>query len=349
VPNIEIVRQAMASMGMDMDLVSNLSQTFDGRMSTLKDTFTNLAGAFTQPIFSFISDQIFGLQGTLDENMPAIEERLRGAGQFIADTFATLQQAWNGEWVDSDVIQPMHRLAGLLAIELREGWDTFNRLVKDAQALWASGWIQEKILAPLGELATLIRENFVKDWQKLVEEWRNLNKVGEAWNELMDSGRQLWATVVGLAATLGINIGGASDSFSRLNPEMRKSASLGEMLIDIFDALRTFATYASIGINLVVVGLQSFINWVNQALATWRNLQAAVAGGVAYPQGVPVGGTDVGGTGSTTTGGTTVGGGVPVGERGAMSGGVVIYATVRNDQDIHALAYEISKVQKANR
>jgi hypothetical protein len=98
--------------------------------------------------------------------------------------------------------------------------------------------------------------------------------------------------------------------------------------------------------------IQGLINWLNSAISTWNTLAAQVSGGVAYPEGVPVGGTDVGGTGSTTTGGTTVGGGVGVdvpGNRGAMGGGVVIYATVRNDQDINALAYEISKIQKANR
>jgi hypothetical protein len=95
--------------------------------------------------------------------------------------------------------------------------------------------------------------------------------------------------------------------------------------------------------------IQGLINWLNSAISTWNTLAAQVSGGVAYPEGVPVGGTDVGGTGSTNVGGTTVGGGVPVGERGAMGGGVVIYATVNSEADMEDLAYRISKIQKERR
>jgi hypothetical protein len=351
VPNMEIVARAMADMGLDMDLVSNLATTFDGRMSTLKDTITTAAGVFAQPIFDFLSNQIFGLQGTLDENMPAIEERLRGAGQFIADTFQTITEAWNGQWVDSEMIQPMHRLAGTLTQDVKAGLETVQGLWDRAREFWESGWIQSKILEPLANLATQIRDTFVKDWEKLKGAWDKLHTVGDSWNGLMIAGQGLWDTLVGAVRAVGEALGIASTKGGDNNKAMKDANPLITGLIGLFDGVARFATLAAVGINLVVAGLKAFVDWINRAIGLWRDLQGAVAAGTptAYPEGVPVGGTDVGGTGSTTTGGTTVGGGVPVGERGAMSGGVVIYATVRNDQDIHALAYEISKVQKANR
>jgi hypothetical protein len=322
VPNLEIISRALANAGYDMELVSNMSETFDGRMSTLKDNIQQVATAFATPIFDYFSEQLFGLGATLEETLPQIKARAGEIGQFIADTFQTIQEAWSGEWVDSDIIQPMHRLAGTLTQDVKGAWDALVGAVDAAQDVWA--------------------------W--LIGEWNELNKVGGSWNDLMIAGQGLWNTLIGAIDSVGRMLGIAGDEGNENNKAMRDASPLAVTLASIFDSVAKFATFASIGINLVVTGLQAFINWVNAALGTWRSLQAAVAGGVAYPEGVPVGGTDVGGTGSTTTGGTTVGGGVPVGEnRGAMGGGVVIYATVRSDQDINALAYEISKIQKANR
>jgi hypothetical protein len=354
VPNMEIIALAMAEMGLDMDLVGNLATTFDGRMSTLKDTITTAAGAFSQPIFDFLSEQIFGLQGTLDENMPAIEERLRGAGQFIADTFQTITEAWNGEWVDSEMIQPMHRLAGTLTQDVKAGLETVQGLWDRAQEFWASGWLQNNVINPLVNFARLVGTTFVENWNKLTTEWHELNEVGDAWNDLMAAGEQLWSVLVGFAKTLGINVGDAAGKQAQLNNTFEDATPIIDLFVGGIQNITKFVSQMAGRILQAQAAIQGLINWLNSAISTWNTLSAAVAAGTptAYPEGVPVGGTDVGGTGSTTTGGTTVGGGVGVdapGNRGAMGGGVVIYATVRNDQDINALAYEISKVQKANR
>jgi hypothetical protein len=348
VPNMEIIARAMAEMGLDMDLVGNLATTFDGRMSTLKDTITTAAGAFSQPIFDFLSNQIFGLQGTLDENMPAIEERLRGAGQFIADTFATIQQAWNGEWVDSEMIQPMHRLAGTLTQDLQAALVTIQGLWTQAQEFWASGWLQDRVINPLTNFAKLVGTTFVENWNKLVVEWKDLNEVGSAWNDLMHAGQQLWSVIVGFARTLGINLGTAGDKQADLNTTFEDATPIIDLLVGGIRNVITFVTQMAGRILQAQAAIQGLINWINAALTSWRNLQAAVAQGTptAYPEGVPVGGTDVGGTGSTTTGGTTVGGGVGVDNRGMVGGGVVVYATINNPMDIEDLAYRISRIQR---
>jgi hypothetical protein len=351
VPILQAVQQVLGEMGADMDLVSNQSNTTSARIDRFKESIVNLSTAFATPIFDFFSEQLGLANDTLAENMPAIEERLRGAGQFIADTFQTITEAWNGQWVDSEMIQPMHRLAGTLTQDVKAGLETVQGLWDRAREFWESGWIQSKILEPLANLATQIRDTFVKDWEKLKGAWDKLHTVGDSWNGLMIAGQGLWDTLVGAVRAVGEALGIASTKGGDNNKAMKDANPLITGLIGLFDGVARFATLAAVGINLVVAGLKAFVDWINRAIGLWRDLQGAVAAGTptAYPEGVPVGGTDVGGTGSTTTGGTTVGGGVPVGERGAMSGGVVIYATVRNDQDIHALAYEISKVQKANR
>jgi hypothetical protein len=327
-----------------------MADTFDGRMSTLKDTITTAAGAFAQPIFDWLSNQIFGLQGALDENMPAIEERLRTAGQAIADTLTTIQQAWSGEWVDSDVIQPLHRLAGETTLKVKEGWDTLVETWGKARAFWESGWLQTNVLEPLATLATQIRDSFVKDWEKLKSAWDKLHTVGESWNGLMEAGRELWNTLDGAVRAVGEALGIASTKGGDNNKVMKDANPFITTLIGLFDGLARFATIAAVGINLVVAGLKAFVNWINTAIGLWRELQGAVAAGspVPYEQGVPVGGTDVGGTGSTTTGGTTVGGGVGVDNRGMAvpGGGVVVYATINNQMDLEEMAYRISRIQR---
>lgn len=69
VPNIEIVRRAMAEMGFDWDLVSAKAETLDGRWSTFQDTLTELSTKMGQPIFDAMKDGLTGLQGFLDNNM----------------------------------------------------------------------------------------------------------------------------------------------------------------------------------------------------------------------------------------------------------------------------------------
>jgi hypothetical protein len=69
VPALEIVRQSMAEMGYDMSLVSNMSQTAQGRWSTLMDTFDSLKMKISEPIFKMLSDGLGEFQKFLDANM----------------------------------------------------------------------------------------------------------------------------------------------------------------------------------------------------------------------------------------------------------------------------------------
>lgn len=72
VPNVDIVRQAMAQMGLDTDLVSQLANTAEGRWSTFKDTMVNLAATITEPIFENFSSGLGGVNDLLTKFEPQI-------------------------------------------------------------------------------------------------------------------------------------------------------------------------------------------------------------------------------------------------------------------------------------
>jgi phage-related minor tail protein len=84
VPAIKAITTAMAEMGLDADLVSQMSLTASGRLSTLQDTFTTLASKITQPIFDAASGGLGTLQAAIDKNMPAISELANLLGEGLA-------------------------------------------------------------------------------------------------------------------------------------------------------------------------------------------------------------------------------------------------------------------------
>ncbi len=73
VPALEIVSQAMKSMGLDADLVGNLAKTASGRWSTFKDTLVNLTGIVTKPIFDTFSGGLGVVNDLLDSSAANLE------------------------------------------------------------------------------------------------------------------------------------------------------------------------------------------------------------------------------------------------------------------------------------
>jgi len=188
VPNIEIVQRAMREMGYDVDLVSNLSETASGRWSTFKDTLSGLAGTAMAPIFDRLSAGLGEITEYLaredvaqriEEIAAAVGERLGQAFDWLAntavpmaitvfnvlkddvlpvvmtgfgflrDTIQTIAEAFAGNWIDNDAVQPLHRLAGILATALGGGdirtaisdlWD----LIRDVFGNLAT-WLQEQL------------------------------------------------------------------------------------------------------------------------------------------------------------------------------------------------------------
>lgn len=72
VPALEAISTAMQELGLDAELVTNLSQTATGRMSTFKDTLVTLAATATAPIFDQFSDGLGVVNQWLTDNGPLL-------------------------------------------------------------------------------------------------------------------------------------------------------------------------------------------------------------------------------------------------------------------------------------
>lgn len=138
VPDIEAVRIAMQELGLDTSLVTNLANTASGRWSTFMDTLTGLAATATGGLFEGLSATLGDInarladpavQAALTAVAEAIGTRLAGAFNWLINTGApalmaawglirdaviTFQQALAGDWVDSGIIHPFHRVIGVI-------------------------------------------------------------------------------------------------------------------------------------------------------------------------------------------------------------------------------------------
>lgn len=114
VPNIDIVRQVMAQMGLDTDLVSQLANTAEGRWSTFKDTMTNFAATITKPIFDTFSSGLGGVNDLLvkfEPQITAVADVLAGS---LADGIETMVN-----WIVSVATE-----AGPQMMEFLSDWKT---------------------------------------------------------------------------------------------------------------------------------------------------------------------------------------------------------------------------------
>jgi hypothetical protein len=403
VPNIEIVRRAMQEMGLDMDLVSNMAETFDGRWSTLMDTFQGIAAAFTDPIFDWLSEQLVTVQNALNgtgdattqfatdwgENVvtglqiakdavitfkdawkgewvdsDVINPIHRAVGNFatgladfklgVSNFFTTLKESWEGKWVDSEIIEPMDRLAGITAGALREGWDALVGLWSKAKDLWASGWIQENILMPLQDLATFLQEDGSKAVEEFNQQLGPLNDLLLEWNKLMDAANDYRQTWIDLGERINEITGRNNDLQLTGNQRWETTITLGGIIKGIMGGLTGIFNSLGDSVKWVTDKLKEMFDWairardaIGQAIdsfgdASASNFQDTTSGGSIAPP--------VGGGGSIVPGGGGPGGNNPgVDTRGAMGGGVVVYATINNQMDIEEMAYRISKIQAERR
>lgn len=167
VPAIQAVQIAMKEMGLDADLVGNMAVTMSGRWSTFKDTLVGLYATMTEPAFEMFSSGLGDLQKVLDANQGSLSALAasigRGVGSALAslartvlplairgfdllrDGVKTLQEAWSGKWVDSDVIHPFHRAIGIVGTFAKRLADAVNESEGQSTGGRAAG-----ILAALG-------------------------------------------------------------------------------------------------------------------------------------------------------------------------------------------------------
>lgn len=88
VPALEAVSIAMQELGLDAELVTNLSQTATGRLSTIKDRLVGVAAELTAPIFERVSNGMGSFLDLLDSKGPQIDAFVASATASI-DAFMT--------------------------------------------------------------------------------------------------------------------------------------------------------------------------------------------------------------------------------------------------------------------
>lgn len=118
---LELVNRALEDAGINYDIVSNLATTFEGRLSTLSDVSQEFAKNILEPAKSRFNEFLGELlplmeanSGTLDAFSKTIGDGLVWALQLGRDAVVTFAQAVSGDWVDSDIIHPFHRVVGVI-------------------------------------------------------------------------------------------------------------------------------------------------------------------------------------------------------------------------------------------
>jgi SLT domain-containing protein len=146
VPNIEIVRRAMAEMGFDSDLIAAKAETLDGRWSTFQDTLVTLQTKMGQPIFDAMKEGLIGLQGVLDSNMASFEAFADWVAGGLTSAIATgkaaigtLVDAWSaiGESFTQGGLMGALRTIGPMLGTLLEG---IGNTIAGAVEGWASAF-----------------------------------------------------------------------------------------------------------------------------------------------------------------------------------------------------------------
>lgn len=94
VPAAQAVSMAMQQLGLDSSLVSNMAETAQGRWSTLQDTFTNLAGTVTQPIFDAFSNGLGVVNKYLADNEPLLTGMANTLAGGLTTAIEKVQTAW---------------------------------------------------------------------------------------------------------------------------------------------------------------------------------------------------------------------------------------------------------------
>lgn len=136
--DLDAVRAALRQMGVDESVVANLSQTFTGRLSTLQDAISSLAGRAGQPIFDELKRDI----GTATAFLSSPEVQQAGA-KFTEGLRSTLADPQLREGVRQ------------LALALRDLGAAYGDVVGTSASIAGGGLLEG--LRALGELSKTAR------------------------------------------------------------------------------------------------------------------------------------------------------------------------------------------------
>lgn len=288
-------------LGITTGLVTGLAETFDGRMSTLIDTVTKLAGAFTAPIFDLFSGWIADIQIGLDGNIVAWQEWATEVGQSVADSFETARKAWMGQWEDSEIIQPVHRFVGNTTLAIKGMYDKIVLFGEEGMPKIQGVW--DTLIFKIGDV------------QKA---WNPFNNVLKAGVGFFDSLGRLGGALRDVLFGVDIETGKANKQFGRAN-------TLGETLAGFFERLAGAIERIAAVIDQVATGIQRA---VDAAGGSFNGLLVPDAGSGLPPtdtgNGPTAGGIDNSPL-DPSGGGMTQGGSVPkASSPRSASGGIIV-------------------------
>jgi hypothetical protein len=150
VPAMKIINQVLQEMGIDMSLVTAMGETFEGRMSTLKDTIAGFRRTLSKPLFDELKLGIIFIQGLLDDNKDAITAWATVWGQrigavakksidiiaaIIAEFRSLAQFLGGGEMFDDSMLAPFAQSLGIVRDAFRAFFGTLSDGEEDVQEL----------------------------------------------------------------------------------------------------------------------------------------------------------------------------------------------------------------------
>lgn len=140
VPALEAVRQAMAELGLDGDLIANMADTMTGRWSTFMDTLDSIKLKLTTPLFEVLKQGLVEVQAFFDANAETIGAWATLIGQWIgrgaqvvlaglrtiAGGALEMARNWIGNLagMESETARSLGRIAGFMSglAQVAVGW-----------------------------------------------------------------------------------------------------------------------------------------------------------------------------------------------------------------------------------
>lgn len=144
VPALDAVAMAMASLGLDTSLVTNLAQTFEGRWSTVKDTFTEVASTLTQPLFDTISAGMGNLLANINQFKPLIDAVVGSFSKLFGNLLS-------GESLLDSILILVSDLGTTFGLNVREIKNVNDRIKGFFDQLSNGIATVQAFLAPIGE------------------------------------------------------------------------------------------------------------------------------------------------------------------------------------------------------
>lgn len=150
-PNIEIVRKALQEMGFDYELVGNLANTAEGRMSTFQDSLQGIFAAATQPIFNAFSEGLGSANEKLGELTPMLTAAATAIGEALAPAAEWAAGAFVGLLEGVGTLVTIFSDQGLIGGMQTLGQSLLDWGVQMAGTIWQ--WVVDSVPVLLSNLA----------------------------------------------------------------------------------------------------------------------------------------------------------------------------------------------------